>query len=80
MTVMVDVQPSASNARVQEMLGGKALAAFARSLGQPRLIIQSDGENSIVELVRQTCDELPRARHQKDQWQGGNEQTELSRA
>ena len=36
----------------------------SRSPGQPRLIIQSDGEHSIVELVRQTCDELPRARQQ----------------
>ena len=44
------------------VLGVKALAAFTMSLGQPRLIIQSDGEHSIVELVRQTCDELPRAR------------------
>ena len=46
------------------VLGVKALAAFARSLGQPRLIKQSDGEHSLVELVRQTCDELPRARQQ----------------
>ena len=38
--------------------------ARARSLGQPRLVIQSDCEHSIFELVRQTCDELPRARQQ----------------
>ena len=48
----------------RDVLGLKALVAFARLLGQPRLIIQSDGEHSIVELVRQTCDELPRARQQ----------------
>ena len=48
----------------RDVLGVKALAAFAGSLGQPRLIIQSDGEHSVVELVRQTCDELPRARQQ----------------
>ena len=46
----------------RDVLGVKALAAFARSLGQPRLIIQSGGEHSIVEFVRQTCDESPRAR------------------
>ena len=48
----------------RDVLGVKALATFARSLGQPRLIIQSDGEHSIVELVRQTCGELPRAKQQ----------------
>ena len=48
----------------RDVLGVRALAAFARSPGQPRLIVQSDGEHSIVELVRQTCDELPRARQQ----------------
>ena len=48
----------------RDVLGVKALAAFARSLGQPRLVTHSDGEHSIVELVKQTCDELPRARQQ----------------
>ena len=48
----------------RDVLGVKAPAAFARSLGQPRLIMQSDGEHSLVELVRQTCDQLPRAREQ----------------
>ena len=48
----------------RDVSGVKVLAAFARSLGQPCLIIQSDGEHSIVELVRMTCDELPRARQQ----------------
>ena len=48
----------------RDVWGVKALAAFARSLGQPRLITQRDGEHTIVELVRQTCDELPKARQQ----------------
>ena len=48
----------------RDVLGVKALAAFVRSLVQPRLVTHSDGEHSIVELVRQTCDELPRARQQ----------------
>ena len=43
----------------RDVLGVKALAAFTRSLGQPRMEIQSVCEHSIVELVRQTCDELP---------------------
>ena len=47
---------------VDDSFGRKG--AFARSLGLPRLVMQSDGEHSIVELVRQTCDELPRARQQ----------------
>ena len=34
----------------RDVLGVKAVATFARSRGQPRLIIQSDGEHSIVEL------------------------------
>ena len=41
----------------RDVLGVKTLAAFTRSLGQPRLVIQSDGEHPIVEMVRQTCDE-----------------------
>ena len=48
----------------RDVLGVKALAAFARSLGQLWLVTHSDGEHSIVELVKQTCDELPRARQQ----------------
>ena len=48
----------------RDVLGAKALAAFVRSLGRPRLVIQGDGEHSMVEFVRQTCDELPRARQQ----------------
>ena len=48
----------------RDVLGVKALAAFAISLGQPRVATHSDGEHSIVELVRQTCDELPGARQQ----------------
>ena len=46
------------------VLGVKALASFARYLGQPCLVIHSDGEAFIVELVRQTCGELPRASKQ----------------
>ena len=45
----------------RDVLGVKAWAAFARSLGQPRLIVQSDGEHSIVELFRH---ELARASQQ----------------
>ena len=48
----------------RDVLGVKALAAFVRSLGQPRLIIQSAREHSIVDLGRQTCDELPGERQQ----------------
>ena len=48
----------------RDVLGVKALVAFSRSLGQPRLTVQNDGEHSIIELVRQTCDELLRPRQQ----------------
>ena len=48
----------------RDVLGVKVLSAFARSLGQPRLVIQSDGEPAILELARETCDVLPCARQQ----------------
>ena len=35
----------------------KVLAVLARSIREPRLRIQNDGEHSTVEVVRQTCDE-----------------------
>ena len=40
------------NRCARDVFGVKALAAFARSLGEPRMVTQSDGEHSIVELVR----------------------------
>ena len=51
------VKPSASNARARDALGVKVVAVLARSISQPRLRIQNDGEHSTVEVVRQTCDE-----------------------
>ena len=38
----------------RDVLGVQALSAFSRSLGQPRLVIQSDGEPAILELVQKT--------------------------
>ena len=62
----------------RDVLGVKALAAFARSLGQPRLTVPGNGEHSIVVLVRQTCDEMLRPRQRVtptaskgSKWQGG---------
>ena len=41
-----------------DVLCVKAIAILVRSMSQPRLIKQNDGEHSTVEVVRQTCDEL----------------------
>jgi len=39
----------------------KGLAAFVRGLGQPKVVIQSDSEPAICDVVRQVCDMIPGA-------------------
>ena len=64
MTVSVVEWPSVSNERVQEMCWAWKHLQLSRGHCVTRLIVLSDGENSIFELVRQTSDELPRAKQQ----------------